>query len=126
MVKVPYKTGQYAAEVMKEKGDKMLVKVLAVLKHPKQGDLHQPNQVDVALFHERKALAHYEKVWVPKSVAKPFEEELPSYEKSLIRAVDELKNKLSSKEDDYSKKALDTLKTVEKDYAYEANENRLS
>ncbi|BAB05453.1 activation of KinB in the initiation of sporulation [Halalkalibacterium halodurans C-125] len=41
-----YKTGVYAGELMQveqEKG-RALVKVLAVLKHPMQGDLHNPKR----------------------------------------------------------------------------------
>lgn len=41
-----HKTGVYAVEVVEENGDQVLVKVLQVIKHPKQGDLHNPNEVE--------------------------------------------------------------------------------
>ncbi|MFB4166333.1 kinase-associated lipoprotein B [Alteribacillus sp. JSM 102045] len=116
IVKAPYKTGLYVGEILQEKGDKTLIKVLAVLKHPKQGDLHNPNQINVPLFHERKALAENEKVWVPSSVLNTYNGNIPSYEQSLKTAVQEMKEQLESKEDDYSKMALDTLVNVSKDY----------
>lgn len=56
-----HKTGVYAVEVVEENGDQVLVKVLQVIKHPKQGDLHNPNEVEGVFFHERKALSLYEK-----------------------------------------------------------------
>ncbi|SDH43207.1 sporulation phosphorelay system protein KapB [Alteribacillus bidgolensis] len=116
IVKAPYKTGLYVGEILKEKENKRLIKVIAVLKHPKQGDLHNPNQVEVPLFHERKALAENEKVWVPASVLNDYEESIPSYEKSLKMAVETMVQDLHNKKDPYSQKALETLNNVSKDY----------
>ncbi|RSL33399.1 kinase [Salibacterium salarium] len=116
VVKAAYKTGVYVGEPMQEKGDKTLIKIAAVLKHPKQGDLHHPKQVDVPLFHERKALAEFEKVWVPSANVKTYDDEIPDYRESLITAYNELKQELVEKEDDYSQKSLETLKNLEHDY----------
>lgn len=56
IVSVINKTGRYVAELVEWRQDKALVKILAVLRHPTQGDLHYPGQVDV-VFHQRRALA---------------------------------------------------------------------
>ncbi|SFL72204.1 sporulation phosphorelay system protein KapB [Salibacterium qingdaonense] len=118
-IKASYKTGVYAGEKIDEKNDKTLMKVAAVLKHPMQGDLHQPRQVDVPLFHERKALAEHEKVWVPTPNVKAFDEEIPPYRESLLKAVVDLENDLTRRNDDYSVKSLETLKELKRDYRIE-------
>ncbi|RSL33750.1 kinase [Salibacterium salarium] len=115
-VKAAYKTGVYIGEPIQEKEDKTLIKIVAVLKHPMQGDLHNPKQVDVPLFHERKALAEFEKVWIPTANAKIYEEVVPDYRESLISAYNELKQQLEEKKDEYSQKSLETLKGLEHDY----------
>ncbi|MGY4690044.1 sporulation phosphorelay system protein KapB [Salibacterium sp. K-3] len=115
-IKASYKTGVYAGEKIDEKNEKTLMKVAAVLKHPMQGDLHQPKRVDVPLFHERKALAEHEKVWVPSPNVKPFEENLPSYRDSLIKAFEDLQQDLLGRGDEYSEKSLETMENLKKDY----------
>ena len=52
VVQAEYKSGIYVGEVVEVKAErrKALIKVLAVLKHPDQGDLHHPGQADVPLF----------------------------------------------------------------------------
>ncbi|MFC5714301.1 sporulation phosphorelay system protein KapB [Thalassorhabdus alkalitolerans] len=116
IIQAPYKTGVYVGEEIDQKGEKTLVKVRAVLKHPKQGDLHNPKQVDVPLFHERKALAEFEKVWVQTDMLRKYDEEPPDYKKSLKHAVEKEKDLLREKNDEWSQKALETLETVENDY----------
>ncbi|MFB5661742.1 sporulation phosphorelay system protein KapB [Alteribacillus sp. HJP-4] len=117
-VRAPYKTGSYIAEVLEQKNDKSLLKITAVLKHPKQGDLHNPNQTDVPLFHERKALAEMEKVWVPKAMVKPYEEKVPTYHESLHLAYKEYEAELLEKNDDYSREALAALTNLKADYKF--------
>lgn len=39
-----YKTGTYIGEVTGERPGSYVVKVLAVVKHPRQGDLHNPGK----------------------------------------------------------------------------------
>lgn len=53
-VKGFYKTGVYIGEITDVKPMHYLVKILAVLTHPKQGDLHHPNQADVPFFMNEK------------------------------------------------------------------------
>ncbi|MED3646015.1 kinase-associated lipoprotein B [Halalkalibacterium halodurans] len=113
-----YKTGVYAGELMQveqEKG-RALVKVLAVLKHPMQGDLHNPKEANVPFFHERKALACYEKAWMPLSQLKPFEGEPPAYEASLEKALQEMKESLASDTSEWAKRSIEVLAQVEKEY----------
>ena len=56
-----HKTGSYGVSIKEDTGDDVLVQVEQVIKHPKQGDLHNPNESTGVFFHERKALSHYEK-----------------------------------------------------------------
>ncbi|WP_029625977.1 sporulation phosphorelay system protein KapB, partial [Streptococcus sobrinus] len=51
-----YKTGKYIGEITNIRPQFYLVKILAVINHPVQGDLHNPRQADVPFFHERRAL----------------------------------------------------------------------
>jgi kinase-associated protein B len=83
-----YKTGVYIGELLEtqEGNQRALVKVVSVLKHPTQGDLHHPRTIDVPLFHERKALAQFEKAWVPLTSMKTYEGEAIDYVSSLEQA----------------------------------------
>ena len=56
-----HKTGSYGVSIKEDDGDQVLVQVEQVIKHPKQGDLHNPNETEGVFFHERKALSHFEK-----------------------------------------------------------------
>ncbi|WP_047979654.1 sporulation phosphorelay system protein KapB [Ornithinibacillus contaminans] len=117
LVKTPYKSGIYIGEIIEDRSDKFLVKILAVEKHPIQGDLHHPKQVDGVLFHERKALAQYEKINVLKDIVTPYEEDaIPDYGESLKRAVTTYREQLQRKEGAYYTQALHALETVEKSY----------
>ncbi|WP_174614124.1 sporulation phosphorelay system protein KapB [Virgibacillus ihumii] len=112
-VQVKYNSGKYIGEVVEDRGDRILVKTMAVQKHPKQGDLHNLGQVDGVFFHERKALAHYEKMNVVRSAARLFDEEVPGYSESLRTAIDELKKTLTKKDTEYNQMALENLKNLE-------------
>ncbi|SEO14038.1 kinase-associated lipoprotein B [Paenibacillus sp. OV219] len=110
-----YKTGQYAGEVMETNGPRALLKVLAVLKHPEQGDLHNPYNPDVPMFHERRALSYTEKTNVPYGDIGPFRGEVPSYKESLdkavqaeIEAIDRLKR--------WAERGLEQLQQLAKEY----------
>ncbi len=56
-----HKTGSYGVTIVEENGDDVLVKVEQVIKHPKQGDLHNPTETEGVFFHDRKAFSHFEK-----------------------------------------------------------------
>ncbi|WP_077327715.1 sporulation phosphorelay system protein KapB [Virgibacillus siamensis] len=112
-VQVKYNSGKYIGEVLEDRGDRFLVKVHAVQKHPKQGDLHNLGQVEDVFFHERKALAHYEKMNVVRSAVRPFDGKIPDYAESLQDAIDDLKQTLLQKNTEYNELALTTLKNLE-------------
>ncbi|MGO1988485.1 sporulation phosphorelay system protein KapB [Mammaliicoccus vitulinus] len=104
----PHKTGQYVVEVIEEKGDQLLVKVVAVLRHPRQGDLHNPNEVENVFFHERKALSQF---------LKPYNEAAPKYVESLKTALYELEDKMEKKDNAYSEQALKCIEQLKIDYS---------
>ena len=101
-----YKTGKYIGEITDIRPEHYLVRVLAVLKHPMQGDLHQPKDVDVPFFHERKALSHREQANIQKKMVKPFVETIPDYESSLKIAVHILKEELTKDSSPWAQEVL--------------------
>jgi kinase-associated protein B len=111
-----YKTGKYIGEVTDSRPGVYVVKILAVLKHPRQGDLHNPKDVDVPLFHERKALAFRERANIPEKMVKPYEEDVPEYNESLINTFNELKTQLKAEDTDFAVKSLETLDSVKREY----------
>ncbi|MCM2591383.1 kinase-associated lipoprotein B [Rossellomorea marisflavi] len=112
-----YKTGTYIGEVTGERPGSYVVKVLAVVKHPRQGDLHNPGKVDVPLFHERKALAFREQSNIPDKMVKPYEGTIPEYNESLLTAFKEFKEKLSSDPTPHDVKSIEALAEIQKEYA---------
>lgn len=117
LVKAHYKTGIYIGEIVEDRNRFYLVKVLAVDKHPMQGDLHNPGQTEEVFFHQRKALSFNEKANVQKEAVHPFEEDsVPSYQDSLKHSVDKLKAKLTRRETDFNNNAKEQLEDLEKQY----------
>jgi kinase-associated protein B len=115
IVKITYKTGDYVGEAIDRDERRLLVKVLAVLQHPTQGDIHHPYDPDVALFHERRALSYTEKVWVPIQTAQPYAGAIPEYRETLLTAlgiemerIDRLKR--------WSERCQEQLESLRKDY----------
>ncbi|NGQ96240.1 kinase [Brevibacillus sp. SYP-B805] len=110
-----YKTGQYIAEVVEVNPPKSVVKILAVRKHPAQGDLHHPMEVDVPLFHQRRALSYQEKIVVMLAELKPYHGEIPAYRDSLQAAllaeIHVLERTIR-----WSQRALEEYRQLEKDY----------
>lgn len=117
-VKALYKTGSYYGRVIEDLPAKqtVLVEILAVDKHPVQGDLHHPKEVDVPLFHERKALSFREKANMPRHTVKPFDGHVPEYNESLKSSLETMKVELRSEKSEWSLHALKALEAVEKDY----------
>ncbi|MFE4809583.1 kinase-associated lipoprotein B [Peribacillus simplex] len=111
-----YKTGKYIGEVTDIRPAAYLVKVLAVLKHPMQGDLHNPKQTEVSMFHQRRALAFREQTNVPKNMVRNFDEEIPEYKESLREAVEKMKSILSEAQTEWNDKSLQLLEDLEADY----------
>lgn len=114
-VRAHYNSGVYIGTIKEDRGDRFLIQVLAVLKHPMQGDLHHPGAVDDegVFFHSRKALAHYEKMNVTKAVVYPYEETIPDYHESLQTSLATMKEKLTQKGNEFSKEALKKLTDLE-------------
>jgi len=115
IVKFSYKTGDYIGEIADRDERRALVKTLAVLQHPTQGDLHSSYDPDPGIFHERRALAYTEKVWVPLQTAKPYTGAIPEYRESLRTAlgiemerIDRLRR--------WTERCLTNLETLHKDY----------
>ena len=115
-----YKTGKYVCERVEtdEANRKGLVKIRAVLKHPTQGDLHNPKKTDVPLFHERKALAEFEKTWVPLSTLRPFEGECPTYQDSLRATWSEQFEQLEQDGSEWAKKSQEALLELRNEYRF--------
>ncbi|GAA0326442.1 kinase-associated lipoprotein B [Bacillus carboniphilus] len=111
-----YKTGHYYGEVTKELPTAYTVRVLAIKKHPIQGDLHNPKDAEVGFFHERKALAHREQANIPKKMVKPFDGEMPDYKKSLVTAFNEMKASLDTEDSAYAKRSLECLESLRTEY----------
>ncbi len=111
------KTGSYIGEMTDVRQDVCIVRVLAVLKHPMQGNLHHPREVEVPFFHERKAHAFREQIQVPSNMVRPYEDDIPKYEESLQDAVQKLYDELASKPDDpFSRRSLEALKVLIPEY----------
>ncbi|HLR62738.1 MAG TPA: kinase-associated lipoprotein B [Lentibacillus sp.] len=113
IVEVKYNSGKYIGEVLEDRGERYLVKVHAVVKHPTQGDLHNPGETEGVFFQVRKALAHYEKMNVVKSAVKSYDGKIPDYQTSLQEAVAAIKEKLSKKDTVFNKQSLKQIEDLE-------------
>jgi kinase-associated protein B len=111
-----YKTGKYIGEVTDIRPEHYLVKVLAVIKHPLQGDLHHPKDANVPFFHERKALSYLEQANIPKKMVKRFEDEVPNYEASLKIAIRNFKLELEEDSSPFAQASLKNIETLEKEF----------
>jgi kinase-associated protein B len=111
-----YKTGKYIGEITEERTQHYLVRVLAVLTHPMQGDLHHPKNASVDIFHERRALANREQTNVPKQMVKHFHDEIPNYQESLKAAVDKMKKECTEANSAWGEKSLENIEGLEKSY----------
>jgi kinase-associated protein B len=110
-----YKTGEYIGEVVDVSGMKAAVKVLAVVKHPTQGDLHNPNQANVGFFHQRRALANQEIAMMPFDTISVYRQAVPEYAESLRKALEKDKKTLQNAIL-FSQKCLQELESLEQDY----------
>jgi kinase-associated protein B len=115
-VTAAYKTGGYIGEIVELSGSmKAAVKILAVIGHPTQGDLHTNMDPNVAFFHQRRALAYQEIALMPLSTVQLYEGNIPEYKESLKRALDAEIQKLTDLEA-WSKRSLQELKSLQSDY----------
>lgn len=116
IVKTRYNSGVYIGEVLEDKRNFVLVKILAVLEHPTQGDLHQRGQVEGVAFHERKALAYEEKTNARKRDTQHYEGDIPEYGLSLKQAVQTLKKTLQQETSDFNTLSLSRIADLETHY----------
>ncbi|MBF0708613.1 MULTISPECIES: kinase-associated lipoprotein B [Bacillales] len=116
IVTAGYKTGRYIGEVVDMKSPKAVIKVLAVIKHPTQGDLHNPKQLDVPLFHQRKALAQFEKALVPMSAINHYEGNVPDYNDSLKEALETQSAELKHEGGRWAEASLIEIEKLKDDY----------
>lgn len=117
IVRAVYKAGEYIGEIVEVKPTKAVVKILAVQKHPTQGDLHHPFEANVPMFHQRRALAYQEKALVPLSTIRPYHGEIPSYNESLNQAIaEEIEELDKRKGDPWAQKSLEEIEKLKKEY----------
>jgi len=115
LVTAKVRTGIYIGEIVERYDPRLVVKILAVVKHPEQGDLHHPYNPDVPMFHERRALAYTEKTTVLPKDVEYYEGELPDYKESLLQAAQQELEKLD-KLNRWTAKSLDNMKALIETY----------
>lgn len=120
-VLVEYNSGEYIGEFVEDRGNFSLVKVLAVKKHPTQGDLHNPGQVDGVAFFERKALAYTEKINARKRFVHPYDGQIPNYSDSLKQAVNQLREELLAKDTQFNHASLNKLQDLENHFYHKTD-----
>lgn len=118
-----HKTGSYGVSVIEGDDNQVLVQIEQVIKHPKQGDLHHPNETKNVFFHERKALSQFEKRYTSKSKLRPFNVEELDYIQSLQIAITNLENKLKEENTEYANCSLANLAQLKKDYSIQYKQN---
>jgi|GEM_PF-91763 len=116
LVRAEYKTGVYAGEVVDLAPGRATVKVLAVLKHPTQGDLHNPFQGDVPFFHQRRALAYQEKALVPLAQITAYAGEVGDYRESLMHALAQEIAQVKQQTSTWAARALQELEQLQNEY----------
>jgi len=115
IVKAGHKTGEYIGEIAEIDGKRTLVQILAVLQHPTQGDLHRPYDPDAPIFHERRASAYREKVWVPSTAVQPYDGAIPSYEETRRTALAAEMERMARLKR-WSERSLELLEGLRKEY----------
>lgn len=117
LVAAEYKTGRYIGELLSADGPKAKVRMLAVVKHPTQGNLHHPMQTEVDFFHQRPALHYREVANVMLHSLEPYEgEAAPDYAESLRSAVQAEKAAMEALDTPFGARCLQELNDLEKQY----------
>jgi kinase-associated protein B len=119
IVLAQYKTGHYIGKVFDQTSTRFVVQVLAVVRHPEQGDLHNPHQADVPFFHQRKALAHNERALVYEHQLRSWEGNIPTYEASLQLALQEEVERMKAMGNDpWALRGLQELYKLAEEYSH--------
>ncbi|OXM87871.1 kinase-associated lipoprotein B [Paenibacillus rigui] len=118
LVTAQYKTGEYIGEVVEQSSpSKAAVQILAVVKHPSQGDLHNPMNPNVPFFHQRRALAFREIALMPLYTIQPYEGDVPDYKTSLDRSLQEEMDAMKqSPYKEWAERCLEELVLLKQDY----------
>jgi kinase-associated protein B len=117
LVVASYKTGKYIGEIAEQpSANKAAVKILAVVKHPAQGDLHRPMDPDVPFFHQRRALAYQEIALVPLETVKPYDGPVPDYKESLQKAL-AAEEEVLIRSVKWANRCLQELEALRKEYS---------
>ena len=114
-VKASFKSGEYIGEVIELSERKAAVKVLSVLKHPTQGDLHHEGSAYVTLFHQRRALAFSEIALMPLPTIVLYTGAVSDYKESLRLALDRETARLQE-QFDYAECSLRELRQLRAEY----------
>src|SRR5699024_481373 len=116
LVETSYNSGRYIGRVIEDRGNFFLIEVLAVTRHPQQGDLHNRGQVEGVAFHERKALAYREKTNARKRTSTKYTGEIPEYSESPKQAVEQMKEQLNEKNTPFNEASLQKLADLEEHF----------
>lgn len=111
-----YKTGVYIGEITEIRPNQYLLKILAVIKHPTQGDLHHIKQTNVPFFHERRALAFQEQAFIPKQMVKHYTDAIPTYKESLQLALEKQIVSLQEDPTEWANRSLEHLYNLKEEY----------
>lgn len=118
LVRASYKSGEYIGEIAEIRQTKAAVKVLAVLKHPAQGDLHHPMETEGVFFHQRKALHAQEIALMHFSTILPYRGEVPDYRTSLRDALQKEMRQLRKMEE-WARRSIQELESLRSEYESE-------
>ena len=118
--RVDYKSGTYVARFVEKAANspRAVVQIVAVLEHPYQGDLHNPYETNVPLFHERKAAAFGEQVLIPLGLLERYDGAIPDYHDSLQQAYKQLYAMMQARGDDYGARSLERLDELASTYGF--------
>lgn len=117
-----YNSGEYIGEVVEfTASGRSAVKVLSVLKHPEQGDLHHPMKGDARRFFQRRALAFGEITLIDIPNLRQFDGEVPDYQASLHNSLNRELKRVQLIEL-WAHRSKDELVGLYKDYGFEMNQ----
>lgn len=123
LCEIQYKTGRYIAQFVERSqnnSSRAVVKIISVLDHPEQGDLHHPYEADVSMFHQRKASAYMEHVLIPMNMIEVYTGEVLDYQSSLVHSLQCKMQELAGKNDKWSQKSREQLSLLNKEYGFES------
>lgn len=116
LVLAPNKSGVYLAEILDLLPPKATIQTLAVVKHPLQGDLHHPYEADVPVFHQRRALSYRERFMTPISHLEAYEGEVPDYQESLRKAIEQELAELKQRDGKWAERSIEQFQLLKQEY----------